>query len=316
MSIYRKNCANCGKYGHPIKSCMEPIVSCGLICFNIETITNKQIENYSYNKFININEFNYLNLANLNLIPNSYNLIKILMVRRKHSLNYIDFIRGKYLLNNLNHLAKMFSLMTRNENIRILSYNFVDLWNNLWQNTAKNKSFQKEFNLSKGKFDELKKNHFFSLLDWEKLSMYNEPEWGFPKGRPNPNEKNLSCAIREFNEETNITFEQIYLLERTSNIVEDYIGTNGLKYRHIYYLASIDTELNIDMEPDSNEIGMIKWFTIPDALEKLREYFNARSQLIHQIYFFLINLSCEINKLYESNQLNQSSQSNVKKLCF
>ena len=31
---------------------------------------------------------------------------------------------------------------------------------------------------------------------------WNEPEWGFPKGRRNFQEKDLTCALREFEEET------------------------------------------------------------------------------------------------------------------
>jgi hypothetical protein len=122
------------------------------------------------------------------LIPQFYDKIKILMVRRKQSLNYIEFVRGKYDLYNIQHLAKIFSLMTREENLKILSSNFDELWNEIWKETAKSKIYQKEFNLSKLKFEELKENNFFNLLEDSKLSQYNEPEWGFPKGRRNSNE--------------------------------------------------------------------------------------------------------------------------------
>ena len=41
-------------------------------------ITNKHIENYFYNKFIDLSEFNYSNLNNIKMIPYFYDKIKIL----------------------------------------------------------------------------------------------------------------------------------------------------------------------------------------------------------------------------------------------
>jgi hypothetical protein len=36
------------------------------------------------------------------------------------------------------------------------------------------------------------------------------------------------------------------------------------------------------------------WFTIPDAIEKLRSYNDIKIKMIHKIYFFLINLIIDI----------------------
>jgi 8-oxo-dGTP pyrophosphatase MutT (NUDIX family) len=299
MNSPKNICLNCGKQGHQFKSCDEPIISYGIVCFNMGTIVNnKQIENYFYNKFLDIEEFNYTNLNNLTLIPHFYDKIKILMVRRKQSLNYIEFVRGKYDIDNIQHLTKIFNLMTREENLKILSSNFDELWNELWKETAKSKIYQKEFNLSKLKFEELKENNFFNLLEDSKLSQFNEPEWGFPKGRRNSNEKNLNCAIREFIEETNIDSNYLHILERLNYISEEYAGTNSVNYRHVYYLASSneEIELNINNENQLEEIGDIKWFTIPEGINKIRPYYEKRIQMIHQIYFFLINLVVDMKR--------------------
>jgi len=164
MNSPKNVCLNCGKQGHQFKSCDEPIISYGIVCFNIADINNKQIENFFYNKFLDIGEYNYSNLNNLSLIPNFYDKIKILMVRRKHSLNYIEFIRGKYDIDNKQQINKLFKLMTIQENIKILNSNFDELWNELWKETAKSKIYQKEFNLSKLKFEDLKANNFYNLL--------------------------------------------------------------------------------------------------------------------------------------------------------
>jgi 8-oxo-dGTP pyrophosphatase MutT (NUDIX family) len=42
-----------------------------------------------------------------------------------------------------------------------------------------------------------------------------EPEWGFPKGRRNYNEKDIDCALREFSEETGYSK---YSLKNIENI--------------------------------------------------------------------------------------------------
>lgn len=219
------------------------------------------------------------------------------MIRRKNSLNYIEFIRGKYSIDNIDQITKLFKLMTREENIKILTNNFDELWLELWKDTAKSKIYQKEFNLSKNKFEELKANNFYNLLEEPKLSQYIEPEWGFPKGRRNLNEKNLNCAVREFTEETNIDSNYLHILERLNCVTEEYMGTNSINYRHIYYLASSNNEMELDINNSNQieEISDIKWFTIPEAINKIRPYYEKRIQMIHQIYFFLINLVVDMN---------------------
>ena len=301
MNSQKIQCLNCGKSGHQFKSCDEPVISYGIICFNLDStlnLSNKSIKNYFYNKYIDIEEFNYSNLNNLKLIPLFYDKIKILMIRRKNSMNYIEFLRGKYDPSDINNLKNIFSLMTKEENLKILNNNFEFLWNELWKDTAKSKIYQKEFNLSKLKFEELKENNFHDILNENNLSCYQEAEWGFPKGRRNTNEQNILCAIREFNEETGLGFENLHILERLSCAEEEYIGTNGIKYKHIYYLASSEKELELTINNDYQiyEIGDMSWFSIPEALEKIRDYNDKKISMIKQLYFFLINLYIDIEK--------------------
>jgi 8-oxo-dGTP pyrophosphatase MutT (NUDIX family) len=260
------------------------------------------MEYFFYNKFIDPSEFNYSNLHNLGLIPEFYDKIKILMIRRKNSLNYIEFLRGKYDVSDLDHIKKLFNLMTCDENIRIRESSFDYLWNDLWKETAKSKIYQKEYNLAKIKFEELKINNFYNLLDDLNLSKYTEPEWGFPKGRRNPNEKNIICATREFGEETSIPLESIHVLERLNCFEEEYIGTNQNKYKHIYYLAFSQNQidLNINNSNQIYEIGDIKWLSITEAIEKIRSYNQEKIQLMYQLYFFIINLIVEL-QLFKNN---------------
>ena len=281
------NCLNCGKVGHQLKSCNESILSYGIICFNISSdlnVTNKQIEHFFYNKFLDVSEFNYSNLNNIKLLQDYYDKIKILMIRSRHSLNYVEFMRGKY--PNNEYVKNMLSYMTQNEINNIKTKSFDELWTELWKSTSKIKHYQKEYNASKEKFESIVKiKNFFDVT-----SVYTEPEWGFPKGRRNYSEKNIVCATREFIEETTIPIQKLHILERLSCIDEEYKGTNGKDYRHVYYLAHSDKEIKVALEDSHVEISNIGWFTIPQVINLIRPYYLPRIKLTHQIYFFIINL--------------------------
>jgi hypothetical protein len=64
-------CANCGGVGHIYKSCNHPVISYGVICYQM-----------------------FYDLDTNSIYP------KYLMVQRKDSLNYVEFIRGKYDVQN------------------------------------------------------------------------------------------------------------------------------------------------------------------------------------------------------------------------
>jgi 8-oxo-dGTP pyrophosphatase MutT (NUDIX family) len=211
-------CNNCGKYGHMSYQCNTPITSIGIIAFRncpstssfYETIPTKPKREY-------------------------------LLIRRKDTLGYIDFIRGKYSVYNKQYILNMFKQMSNEERQRILKYakeeNTQDygfkLWRQLWTNEpisiipfsqyqpySSHKHDTKYFKateekISKEKFTTLangrgmgKGRHPFHLQtlideckqfpDWE----WEEPEWGFPKGRRDTEETDWVCALREFKEET------------------------------------------------------------------------------------------------------------------
>lgn len=280
-------CLNCDKVGHISRTCNQPITSYGIICFNINNKLLSNIENYCYNKFINIHNYNYKYINNISLMPKYVNTIKLLMIMRKHSLTYIEFIRGKYNINNIDDIRKLLILMTINENTKIRTDNFDTLWSDLWMLTANNKIFKKEYFSAKDKFTRLKELNFYNILD-NSCSKYIDPEWGFPKGRKNINENIKSCAIREFNEETMIN--DTVLIDHIDTIQELYVGTNNINYRNIYYLGyNRNTKINYD--PDySFETGDIKWLTVNECIDKLRPYEKHKTELIYNTYYFLLNL--------------------------
>lgn len=301
-------CMNCGKCGHNNKCCIEPIISCGIICFKIDKIFTspiKKIEEYLFNKYINIEDYNYKNLNYISKFNSYKNNIKFLLIQRKHSLSFIQFIHGTYDEKSNENLKYLFNLMSKTEVENIKKYDFEYLWNKVWLKTAKNKLYQKEFILSKKKFYYLKDNKLLEHLD----AGYDNPEWGFPKGRRNKYENNINCAKREFVEETGLKNYNLY--HRLNCVEETFYGTNKVEYKHIYYIAgTTDDNLDFNIIDDSYEIGNLGWFTIDQVLKLLRPYSTSKKDLINQLFFFLNIL---IHKISDKNNIKKLNKNN--KIC-
>ncbi len=256
----RVYCGNCGKIGHIYKNCTDPITSLGILLYRIT----------KYGR-------------------------EYLLVMRKDSLGYVELIRGNYPLNDLEYLTNIFDEMTETEKYRILNLPFSTLWNDLWvEDEEKKAKYQKEFYNSEKQFNILKNGlqveekftNLSSLVNNSK-SNWDQPEWGFPKGRRNLKERDLHCAVREFEEETDIDRENIYVLRCIDPLEEDFIGSNKKRYKHIYYIAKLVDDIgtpciNQDKKIQVIEIGDIKWFTLSDALKSIRSYNREKKNILRE----------------------------------
>lgn len=274
-------CLNCGIIGHTIKTCNFPITSYGIICYHI----------------------------------NSNREIKYLLIQRKDSLCYIEFIRGKYDLNNLNFLCNIFKCITNDEKEIIKNKDFDFLWKKLWKNFNNINKFKKEYDESKHKFNKLKSGYKINnqLIDLDYIykitennnneSVYNHNEWEFPKGRRNINEKNLYCALREFEEETGIHKKTLQIMSKKT-FEEVYIAINKTRYRHIYYLGKYIINYNYNnnnikqnmFDPSNEEVIKevkdIQWFSYEEVLEKLRNIYVERIEMFKRIHKEIKKIEC------------------------
>lgn len=300
-------CINCGKNGHVSKKCLCPIISIGIICVKINIddldlntliIYSKKLQNNYLFSSDEIKKLKSLKKKIDIFNKNINNNIEYLLIRRKNSLNYVEFIRGKYDLYNLDYLIKSFNFITIDEKNMIQNYYFEYLWKDLWSdninyNNIEFKESCEKFNLLKKGFF-IKKNEiniFISINILIKNSIYNftEPEWGYPKGRRNMKEKNIDCAKREFEEETLIRNDNINIVNITP-LEETYIASNGLKYKHIYYVSQIKDK-NIKLKVDTEniyqkiEVGDIKWFKFHDGIKILREYNIEKKNVLLNLHY-------------------------------
>ena len=251
---YNSFCNNCGKNGHLFHQCKVPITSIGIIL--VDTCGPE-------NKF--------------------------LMIRRKDTLGYIDFIRGRYPYNNINYLMNIINEMTEDEKDQITNYDFDTLWINLWgKNTGLNNFTEQKS--SKDKFELLQKGisingEIYSIFDLinSSTNKWREPEWGFPKGRRNFNEKDYDCGCREFEEETGISRKYISIIDNIMPLEEIFSGSNYKSYKHKYFVATLNTkDINIS-NFQKTEVSKVEWKPYSSAINSIRPYNLEKIDIIKQI---------------------------------
>jgi 8-oxo-dGTP pyrophosphatase MutT (NUDIX family) len=304
-------CSNCGARGHTHKTCIEPIISSGIVCFTISdridfvgrSPANPRgptlvPEPTARRRGSGIDE-ERSEATERSVVdrrePNK--LIKFLLIQRKHSISYIDFVRGKYSFDNVGFLHTMFRTMTRAEKEKLNTLPFDQIWNDLW--TIDNKAYRHEYRHSLKKYEMIKQGmaqpderciSLGSLIS-ENTHINMSLEWGFPKGRREKNESDLRCAHREFQEETNYERSDYIQSEDLSEMTEEFIGTNGIAYRYVYYicrnLSGKTAVVNPYNKNQSSEIGNIGWFSYEEAI-KLMKRNRRRIGVLQKIYKILL----------------------------
>lgn len=248
-------CNNCGKQGHLYHQCKLPITSSGIIAFR-----------------------------------NTSNGVEYLMICRKDTLGYIDFLRGKYSLYDPVYILNMVDQMTISEKSRIMDEDFDKLWNDLW-GVSDILKYKNEENASREKFNRLKEGYLLmgktvtikSIIEMS-TSIWIEPEWGFPKGRRNFQEKDYNCAVREFEEETGYSSNNIENINNVGSFEEIFTGSNYKSYKHKYYLAYMNYEDTLT--PGSfhdSEVSKIQWMNINDCCAMIRDYNVEKMDIIRSI---------------------------------
>ena len=248
-------CNNCGKTGHAFHTCKHPITSIGIIIFRMNNLNNK---------------FEYL------------------MIKRKHSLGFVEFMRGKYPIHNYNYLVNIFNEMSQFEIDKIKVSTFDELWKYLWGEQV-GIQYRGEEKISREKFNSLKNGiqntdtYSLETILQDIKDIWYEPEWGFPKGRRNYQEKDLSCALREFEEETGYLRTDVKLIQNVIPYEEIFTGSNMKSYKHKYFVGYIDNNISATNNYQDTEVGDMKWFTYEDCLKIIRPYNLEKINILNRI---------------------------------
>jgi len=247
-------CNNCGKQGHSFHQCKLPITSYGIIVFRSSSFG-----------------------------------VQFLMLRRKDSFGYIDFIRGKYSPYNIYQIQNIINEMSISEKERLLSEPFENLWKQMWGDVLSNQ-YKNEQQISNKKMELIKNgivinNEIITLKNLidKSTTKWEETEWEFPKGRRNFNEKDLECALREFEEETGILSSKLNIIENVLPFEEIFIGTNHKSYKHKYFLAYMNENDEYLNNFQVTEVSKLEWKTLNKCLEAIRPYNLEKKELIINI---------------------------------
>jgi 8-oxo-dGTP pyrophosphatase MutT (NUDIX family) len=247
-----QHCTNCGMHGHIFRNCLSPVTSYGIIAV----------------RYVN----NNTNLFSKNNITNFNDNIEYLLIQRKDSLSFVEFIRGKYNPSDDEYIGRLFRGMTQGEQELVRTKTFDELWKGVWGETSAVKSHKTDYDISEKKF-ELISEKLMKLIN-DNPTKWVEPEWGFPKGRRNPHESDITCAIREFQEETALKRHDFNIIQNSYPISETFFGSNQVHYCHKYYIAvcnkNIEVNMNMSNPHMAREIGAIKWCLLDEALTKIR----------------------------------------------
>ena len=242
-------CNNCGARGHLFRSCNDPVLSCGIIL---------------------------MESAELPIDPSA---IKLLMIRRKDSMSFAEFMRGKYDPMNTEYVGRLIGNMTISEQRMVADSTFEATWKSMWGDEHMNGDYAP----SQVKFNQLDR----PTLVANNPSIYEEPEWGFPKGRRVRGESDVDCAIREFGEETNIPRDS-YVVLKNIRLEETFEGLNGIVYRHIYFVALLKKPEMVNLTQrftpmQRREISGIAWKTFDECADHVRPHHVQRHAMIRQL---------------------------------
>lgn len=267
----RHICNNCGGVGHYTKDCAFPINSNGIILYRVDSISQE---------------------------------LEYLMVRRRNTIGFVEFMRGKYVNNDYNYILQLFNVMTNYEIDILKNKSFDELWEYLWMDKkfdTSSERIQSTYSNALRKFTKMKSGYSLDnkMVDivyfiGKRTTSYEEQEWGFPKGRRNYNESNFNAALREFQEETNITSSDIQIVNKSKCFHEQYKSYDNVEYKNIYYIGKYTGDGNILIDDNKKEqcteISNIAFFNLENLYKRLRNYDSEKVKLIGIVNNYIKNM--------------------------
>jgi len=111
-----------------------------------------------------------------------------------------------------------------------------------------------------------------------------EPEWGFPKGRRNYQEKDYECALREMMEETGYSPNNVKNIKNIIPFDEIFLGSNYKSYKHRYYLMYMNYHDSLSMDNfEKSEVSCMEWKSYDECMKSIRSYNLEKKRLITNI---------------------------------
>ena len=179
--------------------------------------------------------------------------------------------------------------MTQTEKKKLLEDSFDFLWKELWgdfigiQYRGEEKLSQNKFLLLRSGVTHNGNSYSLKSLIEESNGTWEDPEWGFPKGRRNFQEKDNECALREWCEETGYHQDQITIITNIIPYEENFTGSNYKSYKHKYYIGRMDPNVEINENFQKTEVSKLMWVTYEDACKIIRPYNLERIGVLEKV---------------------------------
>ncbi len=254
-------CSNCGRTGHFFRECSEPITSLGIIAFRRRVATSGTDVDW-------------------------------LLIRRRVSIGFIEIMRGKYEPRDKAGIQLLVDQATVEERKQLMTRHFSDLWRDLW-NGPVSRRYHAEYEQARAKFEVIRARGTLAETCAASKTDWTEPEWGFPKGRRSSSETELACALRETYEEAGVRRQDLRVVS-TTPLLEEYRGSNGISYRHRYWLAEAPGDLNVTLDPQNldqrREVSDVRWCSLAEALALIRPYNVEKKRVLEQAATCVSNL--------------------------
>lgn len=221
---------------------------------------------------------------------------QVCLVQRRLTYHFAEFVNGNY---NMKDLLSLLSKMTADERVIIKSLNFNYIWYYAWQynpeETATKSAHKNNYYNCQKIFNRnfiIKQNGKNLINAIEKTKHNNVTRvWNIPKGHKiNETECDIEAAIREFNEETQISLNKIRIVPNCATYYS-FIGDNSIKYKHIYFNAIYyDDKKSIPTVRDCVEIIGFNWIPL-----------NKITLIAPELYSILYRSNINIRRHYRCN---------------
>ena len=285
-----KHCTNCGIPGHSYRDCQSPITSFGVLLF--------RVNNSSWSQDTVLTKTPHSITGFEGFTEN----LQVLLIQRRDSLGYVDLLRGKYSIHDVEYIKKQIAGMTDEEREKILNRDFDELWAEMWGSESNDVQYKKDKENSRNKLMALREGITLdisgttaTLEDFVRNCPvhWDTPEWGFPKGRRDGSESDLDCALREMREETGLNAEDVVVISNLEPLSETFFGSNRVHYCHKYFVIFVPdgnkVKYDITNPHMRREIGGLGWFSMNDALHKIRSENNEKREVLLRLGTLLRN---------------------------
>ncbi len=200
----------------------------------------------------------------------------MLLCKRRDTYEYFHLVVGRY--RNDSELKTLIEFISPKERKRLQTYSFEELWDDLWVNKFY-ENYTKRVAEARVKF-ERNRDRIMTLIDaishgFVRSKYDRRYRWGFPKGKPNPGEMYIKCALREFSEETRIPHQELSSALPTESgrrVIEPikmtWTGTDGQRYTYYFWVFVLTRDLP---EPERVPVASnIRTSSFGEEIEKLR----------------------------------------------